>query len=184
MRSGEPVPERARDGRAFVVRDARPEESGAILDYMRDVFEREIDAGVHAPGEFQHTVDSVRAQVRRLLDAPNGLFLVAAAGREIAGASTLHGPWGARVCHVAELTIHGRRAWRGAGVGRALLARTIDAARGSPAIRRITLGVLATNEPACALYASCGFAVEGRRPAHVRTGDGYDDLVLMGLDVV
>src|SRR4051794_11547684 len=71
---------------------------------------------------------------------------------------------------------------RGRGVGRALIeAAGQEAARRGA--RRLTLRVLAPNAPARALYASCGFVVEGvlRGEFHL---DGRDvDDVLMARDV-
>jgi ribosomal protein S18 acetylase RimI-like enzyme len=69
-------------------------------------------------------------------------------------------------------------ALQGRGVGRALVeAAVADATRRGA--RRITLRVLAPNEPARALYASCGFTVEGVLRGEFRLGDRYVDDVLM-----
>ncbi len=45
----------------------------------------------------------------------------------------------------------------GAGVGRALLLRAIDAARALPGVEKLNLTVAAHNERAVRLYESCGF---------------------------
>lgn len=68
------------------------------------------------------------------------------------------------------------------GVGRALLHAAIAAAREAGA-RRLTLRVLSANAPAQALYAACGFEVEGvLREAFLLDGRYVDD-VLMALSL-
>ncbi len=68
---------------------------------------------------------------------------------------------------------------RGAGVGRLLVRAACDEARRRGA-NRITLRVLAHNEPARALYASEGFAVEGVLPGEFFLNGRYVDDVCMG----
>ncbi|HZG05092.1 MAG TPA: GNAT family N-acetyltransferase [Streptomyces sp.] len=68
---------------------------------------------------------------------------------------------------------------RGRGVGRALLRAAMEEARRQGA-SRITLRVLGHNEPARALYAAEGFAVEGVLPGEFLLEGGYADDVLMG----
>ncbi|MBQ1107659.1 GNAT family N-acetyltransferase [Streptomyces anulatus] len=68
---------------------------------------------------------------------------------------------------------------RGAGVGRTLLRASFAEARRQGA-NRITLRVLAHNDPARALYASEGFAVEGVLPGEFFLNGRYVDDVCMG----
>ncbi len=71
-------------------------------------------------------------------------------------------------------------AYRGRGLGRALLERTLAAAR-EAGLTRIELEVLASNESAIALYERLGFEHEGRKRA-ARLLDGTpDDLLCMAL---
>ncbi len=59
------------------------------------------------------------------------------------------------------------------GVGRVLVVAAIEEAR------RLTLHVLATNHGARALYAHCGFAVEGvRRGEFLLEGEYVDDVLM------
>ena len=68
---------------------------------------------------------------------------------------------------------------RGRGLGHALLAATLAAARGQ--FERVELEVYASNAAAIALYENAGFALEGcRRHALLRDGI-YEDIVVMGL---
>lgn len=70
-------------------------------------------------------------------------------------------------------------ALRGRGIGRALLGAACERAATEGA-RRITLRVLASNEPARRLYAAAGFAVEGVLPGEFRIAGRYVDDILMG----
>ncbi|MDQ0984072.1 GNAT family N-acetyltransferase [Streptomyces sp. V2I9] len=82
--------------------------------------------------------------------------------------------------HVRQIRGLAVATWaRGAGVGRSLLRAAFDEARRQGA-NRITLRVLAHNEPARALYASEGFAVEGVFPGEFFLNGRYVDDVCMG----
>jgi ribosomal protein S18 acetylase RimI-like enzyme len=68
--------------------------------------------------------------------------------------------------------------WRGHGVGRRLIERTLEASRAFP-LARVELAVRADNEDAMALYRKVGFEVEGRRQrALFVDGIYYDDIVM------
>jgi RimJ/RimL family protein N-acetyltransferase len=68
--------------------------------------------------------------------------------------------------------------WRGRGVGRRLIERTLEAARTFP-LARVELAVRADNGGAMALYRRVGFEEEGRRRRAVRVdGVYYDDVVM------
>ncbi|QSS90350.1 MULTISPECIES: GNAT family N-acetyltransferase [Streptomyces] len=82
--------------------------------------------------------------------------------------------------HVRQIRGLAVAGWaRGAGVGRLLVRAACDEARRRGA-NRITLRVLAHNEPARALYASEGFAVEGVLPGEFFLNGRYVDDVCMG----
>ncbi|WP_251146284.1 GNAT family N-acetyltransferase, partial [Streptomyces sp. McG3] len=68
---------------------------------------------------------------------------------------------------------------RGAGVGRILVRAAFAEARRQGA-NRITLRMLAHNDPARALYVSEGFAVEGVLPGEFFLNGRYVDDVCMG----
>lgn len=80
--------------------------------------------------------------------------------------------------HVAEVrSVYVRKAWRGQGVGAALLRRLIDDAN-SAGIQSLLLSVLADNSAARCLYESCGFKLYGTEPQAIKKGVRYTDLAL------
>lgn len=103
---------------------------------------------------------------------------------EIAGYVKLGELWDLpSVSHVRELKgLAVDERFHRRGIGRALLEASIEQARGEGA-RKLTLRVLGHNAPARALYAACGFEVEGTlRGLFEIEGRPVDD-VLMSYDL-
>ena len=103
--------------------------------------------------------------------------LVAGADGEIVGSihvdASRHG--------FGEIGMAVARAWRGRGVGSALLAAAIDDAR-ERGLHKLSLSVFAHNAAGIALYRKYGFVEEGRRVKQYRRQSGeLWDAVDMGL---
>ncbi|MEO6525358.1 MAG: GNAT family N-acetyltransferase [Gemmatimonadaceae bacterium] len=101
-------------------------------------------------------VEHVRADAARLPGpyiAPRGGIWVADAGPEIVGCVALR-PLPAGIGEVKRMFVD--PAWRGTGVGRALLERLIEAAR-ERGYRHLRLGTLPEMTAAQALYRGLGF---------------------------
>ena len=110
--------------------------------------------------------------------------LVAELDGELAGYVKLgrptEAPSNAHVQMVQGITVE--PAFRGHGVGRALLDAAVSEARARGA-RRLTLRVLSHNDAALALYGSAGFVVEGVQREEFLLDGRYVDDVLMALDL-
>lgn len=169
-----------RDGRAYRLRSARPGEAGALLDYYLEIGSDDAWS-LRDPDENEVTADGLRTWMQRLEAAPNAFSIVAEAEEGIVAVLTASGGHRRRTSHVAQIGMSVRRAWRGQGVGRAMLEACVAEARGLDSVRRLVLEVVAGNTAAVSLYESVGFRLEGRRPGHVHLGEGYEDLLLMGL---
>jgi ribosomal protein S18 acetylase RimI-like enzyme len=103
--------------------------------------------------------------------------LVAVADGEIVGSihvdASRHG--------FGEIGMAVARAWRGRGVGSALLAAAIDDAR-ARGLHKLILSVFAHNSAGIALYRKYGFVEEGRRVKQFRRQSGeLWDAIDMGL---
>lgn len=70
--------------------------------------------------------------------------------------------------------------YRGRGVGTRLMQAAIEWARQQDSVHKIELEVWPHNVAAQALYAKCGFTVEGRRVRHYRRRNGelWDAIVM------
>lgn len=71
-------------------------------------------------------------------------------------------------------------AYRGQGLGQALLAAAITAA-GAKGFEKIELEVFASNASAIRLYESSGFVREGCKAKARKLDDAYDDVLVYGL---
>src|SRR5688572_30794321 len=96
--------------------------------------------------------------------ADNSVLLVADAGDgDVIGILTCTGGKRRGDRHEVELALSVRKAWRGRGVGTALIHRAVQWAKASGVVTRIELKVFTRNAPAARLYERLGFAPEGVR---------------------
>jgi RimJ/RimL family protein N-acetyltransferase len=111
-----------------------------------------------------------------VLGAFDGDDLVAVAG--------LHRQHGAKNRHIAFIwSVYVAPGYRGTGLGRRLLQRTIDLAREIDGLRRVNLTVNASNAAAFDLYRSLGFVEYGRMPESLFVGGIFHDEILMTLEL-
>jgi ribosomal protein S18 acetylase RimI-like enzyme len=82
--------------------------------------------------------------------------------------------------HTAQLGVAVRKDARGLGLGTALMKAGIGWAR-SVGVRKLTLGVFASNDRAVRLYRGLGFVEEGRLRGQVILGGVPVDELLMAL---
>lgn len=82
--------------------------------------------------------------------------------------------------HVADLGVMVARAWRGRGVGRALMEAAAAWAR-EAGIEKLELHVFPHNAAAIALYDRLGYVREGYRRAHYSRAGERVDVILMAL---
>jgi ribosomal protein S18 acetylase RimI-like enzyme len=153
----------------FAVRQARPEDAQAMARLMAAVAEERNGIATEPPVD----VDERAALFARTTDAS----VVADSGGEIVG--MLHvevGRFG-----FGDLGMLVDVAWRGRGVGSALVQAGIDWSRGQ-GLHKLCLEVFPTNTAAIALYRKFGFVEEGLRTKQYRRASGeLWDAVVMGL---
>lgn len=171
---------RTPDGQAYTVRSAQPREAGRVLDHAWRV-RAEPEVSVEDQEEFRCDADQLRGILKTALEADNGFFLVAAAGKEVVATLSVAGGRHRKARHVGEVGVSVHADWRRRGVARHLLEVALEHARTAPALRRLSLDVFARNTAAIRLYESFGFVHEGRRRGHIRLDDRDEDVLLMGL---
>ena len=134
--------------RDFVVREAT---EAADIDAVRELVLAHVEERATTPG-----VEHMQADAMRLPGpyvAPRGAIWLAQSGEEAVGCVALR-PLPGSVGEVKRMFV--ARAWRGRGVGRALLEALIERAR-TLDYERLRLGTLADMTQAQALYRSLGF---------------------------
>lgn len=155
------------------VRPARPEDVNAVVRLLR---------GIYAEGRFFVGDGPPRPEslARHLSadDADYEGYYVAERSAGVVGWLEIHRPHPVRLRHVAMVTLAVADGHRRAGVGRSLLRDGYVWAR-RRGVEKIGLHVRAENEPAIGLYRSEGFELEGREVRGIRTGDHYEDNLVM-----
>ena len=100
--------------------------------------------------------------------------------QRIVGMAGLKREAGPKVSHKAFVWgFYVEPAWRGRGVGSALVAALIEAAR--DVVEQLTLTVVEGNDAALALYEKFGFSAYGIEPRALKTSAGYVNEILMSL---
>jgi len=153
----------------FEIRPAQPEDGRALAELFAAVAEERDGIATEPP------VD-VDARTTQFAASAHGTIVAVAAGELVGSLYVERGRFG-----VGELGMTVARAWRGRGVGSALLAAAIEKAR-ADGLHKLSLEVFPHNEAALALYRKFGFVEEGRRAKHYRRASGeLWDSIVMGL---
>jgi RimJ/RimL family protein N-acetyltransferase len=152
----------------FAVRPARADDARAMAEVFAAVAAERDGIATEPP------VDVAERAVQFASSADGAV--VAVADGQIVGmihvAASRHG--------FGEFGMLVDRAWRGRGVGSALVQAAVDRAR-RQGLHKLCLEVFAHNAAAIALYRKCGFAEEGRRVKQYRRASGeLWDTIVMG----
>ena len=118
----------------------------------------------------------------RLAPGPRNVTVGAFHDSRLVGMATVYRSTGAKVRHRATLAaMYVAPEARGLGLGRALLRRAVDAARGWDGVADVILGVTVGNEAARALYAGEGFVTYGVEPRSLYVDGRFHDTEWMML---
>ncbi len=172
-----------KDGTTITIRTARPEDARHMLDHARAVF-AEGEFLLSTLDDFRMTEEQEMAWLQANRNDPGNLVIVAEYEGRIIGMLDFHSEERKRVKHHGELGMSVNRAWRGQGVGRALLCTLIAWAEQHPVLEKLCLQVFATNTRAITLYSSLGFKEEGLQVRDIKMESGeYVDVLMMALFV-
>lgn len=165
-----------RSGRTAVVRDAVPADASQWIENINAIG---AERRFILTETFSHTVEEVERQFRDS-NITNVLWLAGEVeGHLVAGADFRRGHH-PKDAHVVSLGISVRKEFRGIGLGRAMMEVGLDWAR-ERGVRKVRLGVFATNDPAISLYRALGFEEEGRLRGEVVIDGMETDEILMAL---
>jgi putative acetyltransferase len=163
------------------IREAEPTDAARLVALAREV-SREPEGWLLSSEEWRSTA-AERRYLRAVRRSPHAAVFVAEVPEGLVGRlSVARDPHPASF-HVADLGLMVAASHRRRGIGRALLQRAADWARGN-AVAKLELHVFPDNAPALALYESFGFVREGYRRNHYRRDGEYVDAVLMALDTL
>ena len=170
-----------------IIREARPEDAEHLIAHIMAIAEDPGSEILLWPGEFRLTLDEERKWIETSLKADHSTVLVAEVAdadqvrKTIIGVLSCIGGEHHGNHHTTTLGITIHKDWRNQGVGRKLMEHAIAWAKSTRVIKRIQLGVTASNAPAIHLYEKPGFEKEGlRRRGMFKNGRFYDTW-LMGL---
>jgi RimJ/RimL family protein N-acetyltransferase len=155
------------------IRQARREDVEALLDHLERVAEERRWITAEPPIDR----DGERIQFIEMCEGETGLTLLAEAADEVVGELVaLRRRYG-----TASVGMSVAHAWRGQGVGSALMDACIDWAR-KDGVHKLELQVFPHNDAALALYRKFGFEQEGYLRQHYRRQNGeFWDAIVMGL---
>ena len=110
---------------------------------------------------------------------PRHPVLVAVRGGAVVGWASLNA-FNPRACydHVGDFSLYVEREQRGTGIGRILLDRLIETARGL-GYHKLVLAAFPYNAAGCALYARCGFRTVGTYREQGMLDGKWVDVILM-----
>ena len=175
--SGPPIPTA---GDVVEIRRAEPRDADALVALARAV-EGEEEGWLLSGQEWR----DVRA-ARRYVSAARGRWdravLLAEDAGEIVGRLSLIRGRHPATAHVATLAVIVARDRRRKGIGRALMEAAEAWAR-AVGVSKLELSVFVHNTPAINLYERLGYRREGLSRRHLRRGDDFLDVVLMGKDL-
>ena len=157
----------------WIVRTATTEDLELAFDVLETVAQERIYIGTEPP------VDKARRlrRWRDVLDDPRETMFVAVAGDEIVGNASVE--WAG----VSDIGMALLPAWRGKGLGSALLEALISWAE-EHGSHKVELRVWPHNDAAIALYEKFGFEREGYLKRHYRRSNGEVwDCIIMGLQL-
>lgn len=165
----------------FNIREATSDDAKAILAHVRGVIAEPDVCATWDLDEFNYTLDEERKIIADCNAAENSRFFVAMADESVIGLIVAHGGKRRANRHEAVLSISVDRAWRGRGVGKALMLHVIDWARQTGILTRLELRVFTRNTPAIKLYEDVGFATEGILRNSIFRNGKYEENLVMGL---
>lgn len=179
----EPIHCTLKNGERVVIRTAEENDVAALAACHLDV-RTTSEHTVTQPDEARRDEAEERAWIRKHLDSPIGLLLLAEPADRpgVALGSIVFKPnERRRMAHHGHFGLGIVSTHRGVGLGRLMLQAVVDWARAHPTIEKVCLGCFADNHRALALYRSMGFVEEGRRLGEFRLEDGTlkDDVQMM-----
>ncbi|MBE5769025.1 MAG: GNAT family N-acetyltransferase [Clostridiales bacterium] len=160
-----------KDGRTALLRAPRREDAAAVLDcFITTAGETEFL--LNYPEEIAFTVEGEEAFLMSARESADELMIICEVEGQVAGSCNLMFKRRIKNRHIATLGISLKKAYWSLGIGGALMAEVIRAARQREGVRFIDLEVVQDNARAIALYEKMGFELVCVKPDAFRFRDG------------
>ena len=168
-----------RDGRTCTLRPTHPDDSEAMIEYMRRTA-GETPYLLRYPDEVSYTIEQERELLANVLNNPDNVMMAAVVDGKIAGNCSISGLGAKRkIRHRCAMAIALYQEYWNLGIGSAMIDYLTELAV-RIGYEQIDLEVVADNTRAQTLYRKCGFTETGRRARALKFDDGtYHDELLM-----
>lgn len=171
-----------KDGRACVLRGAEETDAQGMLE-MFNLTHAQTDFLLTYPEENTFTVDDEAKFLAQRAKSENEIEICAVIDGKIVGSAGIESlGTKEKLRHRAELGVAIEREYWGLGIGKALMLACIDCAK-QAGFLQLELSVVAENTAAIGLYTALGFREFGRNPKAFRARRGWQELVLMRLEL-
>lgn len=175
-----PTPITLKDGRTATLRSGEARDAEASHAFILAGMAGYTTLASSA-GELSVTLEQHREQLPKMAADTKQLFMLAFdnTGAVIGQLGFFAAPK-RKMQHHSTLGMMTGPAWRGVGLGRAMLTAALDWAARDSSLECIRLGVYASNAQAVALYESLGFRTEGVHRQYFINADGtrHDDYAM------
>lgn len=168
-----------KDGRTVILRNARPEDSEALIEYLK-VTATETSFLVSEPEEITLTMEQEERFIRSKMESPDELMLIGTLnGKHVGNCAICSLGTKQRYRHRCSVAIALYQEYCGLGIGRQMLKAALDEAE-KYGYEQVELEVIASNTGAIALYESLGFHIYGTMKHNMKYKDGtYADAHMM-----
>jgi RimJ/RimL family protein N-acetyltransferase len=170
-----------KDGRTLVLRDPALEDAQELLDFLKVVGAETDFLLCDENGIDGLTLEGEREWITATLEAANTKMFVGTVGGEIVLVCDVRAAARKRIAHCAGVAVSIKRDYWRLGIGSIAMQAMIDFAKGTNALRTLSLEVREGNERAIALYKRFGFAEAGRHKGRINVRGTYYDEILMDL---
>lgn len=170
---------RVKDGRAFLLRNAREEDSEKLINYLK-VTAAETPYLMREPEEITLTLEQEKAFIRNQIDSKNGLLLIGELDGEHVGNGSVNaiGDY-VRYRHRCSVAIALYQKFCGLGLGRIMFETLLEVAKDN-GYEQAELEVATDNTRAVNLYKNLGFEIYGTQTHNMKYKDNtYCDVHFM-----
>ena len=161
-----------KDGRTAVLKTPCIEDAEKMLHYIKKSC-GETDFLIRYPEEWNSvTVEGEKKWIEGLRESSTSLSIACCIDGEIAGHCVINFNQSIKTSHRATVAIAILKEYWNLGIGSAMFAELMTAAKSRPGVKIVELEFLEGNDRARALYEKFGFKIVGERPNAFKLKDG------------